>query len=64
MSDPTTNRRQILQDMKDAARDLNDAIAVAAAHGIRVEVEVIKHHHVGDGIPRPIVEVHMPEQAD
>ena len=62
MGDPTS-RSQVLQDVKDAVRDLNDAIAVAAVLGIKVELEVIKHHSVGEGVPRPILEVHIPEQA-
>ena len=62
MGDPTS-QSQVLQDVRSAVRDLNDALAVAAVHGIRVELEVIKHHHVEEGVPRPIVEVHIPEQA-
>jgi len=52
-----------LRPFRVRVRDLNDAIAVAAVHGIRVELDVIKHHHVGEGVPRPIIDVHVPEQA-
>ena len=51
-------RSEAVQDVKDAVRDLNDAIAVAAAHGIEVELETFQHHHVGE-ITRPVVEVRI-----
>jgi sugar phosphate isomerase/epimerase len=58
MSDPSERKpaeAEIVQDVKDAVRDINEAIAVAAAHGIEVELEVLHHHHGGEH-NRPILE--------
>ena len=58
MSDPSARKlaeAEIVQDVKDAVRDINEAIAVAAAHGIEVELEVLRHHQVGEH-NRPILE--------
>ena len=59
MSDPSERKpadAEIVHDVKDAVRDMNEAIAVAAAHGIEVELEVLHHHHVGEH-NRPVLEV-------
>ena len=60
MSDPKPWKADltstVVQDVRDAVRDLNDAIAVAAAHGILVELDFFKHHQVGEHVPRVIVE--------
>ena len=54
MGEPRRSEKDIVQDVKDAVRDLNDAIAVAAAHGVEVELDVQKHHRVGEGGERRV----------
>jgi len=49
----------LIQAVRDAVRELNDAIAVAAVHGIHVELETTKYHHVGE-FTRLVVEVEIP----
>ena len=62
MADPEEIKKDVrseaVQDVKDAVRDLNDAIAVAAAHGIELELDVFQYHHVGE-VPHPVVEVRI-----
>jgi hypothetical protein len=53
----------VIQAVRDAVRALNDAIAVAAVHGLQVELETTKYHHVGE-VTRVVVEVEIRKARD
>lgn len=57
-------KQYIADSIKKARRELNRRLSEAHVSGLKVEVDVLETHGVGDAHPRPQVEIRLYEKIE